>query len=166
MKSPRTGLPRRPKGRRWSTWAGLAILGLAPSTGCQVHYAGMTLPSGKYMRDDVQYFPPGPDFPYANTQAATQRARIAAMGEVPPPVAGVPMGPAAPAPIGGLNRGGPGAGAGIPRPGPMPEIEAQEPGGPGAPNPVEPGVNGAMPVLPPEPGAVPPPDGGMLAPPP
>jgi hypothetical protein len=41
----------------------------------------MTLPSGKYMHDDVQYFPSGPDFPWANTQAATQRARMSAMGE-------------------------------------------------------------------------------------
>jgi len=34
------------------------------------------LPSGKYFHDDVQYFAPGPDFPSANTQATTQRARI------------------------------------------------------------------------------------------
>ena len=46
----------------------------------------MTLPSGKYMHDDVQYFAPGTDFPWANTQAATQRARMQQMGvEVPPP---------------------------------------------------------------------------------
>ena len=32
------------------------------------------LPSGRYLHDDVQYFPTGPDFPWANTQAATQRA--------------------------------------------------------------------------------------------
>ena len=44
------------------------------------------MPSGKYFHDDVQYFPPGPDFPWANTQAATQRARMQAMGiETPPP---------------------------------------------------------------------------------
>ena len=60
--------------------------------GCQVEYAGMTLPSGKYLHDDVQYFPPGPDFPWANTQAATQRARMQAMGiEVPPPGQGGPL---------------------------------------------------------------------------
>ena len=56
----------------------------------------MTLPSGKYMHDDVQYFPPGPDFPWANTQAATQRARMQAMGIEPPPGAGrVPARPRA-----------------------------------------------------------------------
>ena len=52
----------------------------------------MTLPSGKYMHDDVQYFAPGPDFPWANTQAATQRARMSAMGEA----YGLPAMPAAP----------------------------------------------------------------------
>jgi hypothetical protein len=59
----------------------------------------MTLPSGKYMRDDVQYFPPGPAFPWANTQAATQRARMQAMGLDPNAVPAV-TGPAA-APRGG-----------------------------------------------------------------
>jgi hypothetical protein len=56
----------------------------------------MTLPSGKYMHDDVQYFPPGPDFPWANTQAATQRARMQAMGIEPAPGEGAtgPLGPA------------------------------------------------------------------------
>ena len=76
MVSPREGS----QGRRLALWAGLAVCGFLPSVGCQVEYAGMTLPSGKYMHDDVQYFPPGPDFPWANTQAATQRARMQAMG--------------------------------------------------------------------------------------
>ena len=43
------------------------------------------LPPGRYMRDDLQYFPPGPDSPWANTQAADQRARMGARGDVPPP---------------------------------------------------------------------------------
>jgi hypothetical protein len=63
--------------------------GILPSVGCQVEYAGMTLPSGKYMHDDVQYFPHGPEFPWANTQAATQRARMRAMGIEPPADLGV-----------------------------------------------------------------------------
>jgi hypothetical protein len=89
MASPREGTPRRAH-RRLILWAGLSVGWLLPSAGCQVEYAGMTLPSGKYMHDDVQYFPPGPYFPWANTQAATQRARMAAMGiEAPPPEAGV-----------------------------------------------------------------------------
>ena len=94
MLSSRTGLSGRPGGRRWSIRAGLAVLGLLASTGCQVEYAGMTLPSGRYMHDDVQYFPSGPDFPWANTQAATQRARMRAMGiEPPPPVGTAPVAP-------------------------------------------------------------------------
>jgi hypothetical protein len=88
MATPRTGTPRRDY-RRLALWAGLSVGWLLPSAGCQVEYAGMTLPSGKYMHDDVQYFPPGPNFPWANTQAATQRARMQAMGiEAPPPETG------------------------------------------------------------------------------
>src|SRR3954453_6774332 len=87
----RTGSLRRQHVRRWALWAGLSVGWLLPTAGCQVEYAGMTLPSGKYMHDDVQYFAPGPDFPWANTQAATQRARMQAMGIEPPPgVAGAP----------------------------------------------------------------------------
>ena len=50
----------------------------------------MTLPSGRYMHDDVQYLPSSPDFPWANTQAATQRARMRAMGIEPPPAGAIP----------------------------------------------------------------------------
>jgi hypothetical protein len=75
-------------GRRVALMSALAMGGILPSVGCQVEYAGMTLPSGKYMHDDVQYFPSGPDFPWANTQAATQRARMRAMGIEPPPPPG------------------------------------------------------------------------------
>ena len=81
-RSPRRFTRRRQVARWLAGVTGLA-LGVLPSVGCQVEYAGMTLPSGKYMRDDVQYFPPGPDFPWANTQAATQRARMRSMGIEP-----------------------------------------------------------------------------------
>ena len=85
MWSPHTGSSRQSSCRRFLLWSGLAIGWLLPSVGCQVEYAGMTLPSGKYMHDDVQYFAPGPDFPWANTQAATQRARMQSMGLEAPP---------------------------------------------------------------------------------
>lgn len=91
MWSPRMGSPSGVpvRGRTLAVWAALAMGWMLPTTGCQVEYAGMTLPSGKYMHDDVQYFPPGPDFPWANTQAATQRARMQAMGlDVPAPRGG------------------------------------------------------------------------------
>jgi len=94
MGSHRTGSSRR-NGRRCAAWAALAIGWLLPSVGCQVEYAGMTLPSGKYMHDDVQYFAPGTDFPWANTQAATQRARMQQMGMEPGPVGGAAL-PTAP----------------------------------------------------------------------
>src|SRR5258708_8392220 len=94
MASPRTETP--PRGyRRPALWAALSVGWLLPSAGCQVEYAGMTLPSGKYMHDDVQYFVPGPNFPYANTQAATQRARMQAMGIEPPPAAAARLPPGA-----------------------------------------------------------------------
>jgi len=100
MMSPREGSPRRKNalGRRLALWAGLAVGGTLPTlVGCQVEYAGMTLPSGKYIYDDVQYFPPGPDFPWANTNAAVQRARMKQMGidvtGVPVPGTGGPITP-------------------------------------------------------------------------
>ena len=111
----------------------------------------MTLPSGKYFQDDVQYFASGPEFPYANTQAATQRARMQAAGHARPAAAGRPRCP-------GLRRQrhGPRRDAGrsrcrriaaIPKLGPAPEAENAMPGGPSAPNPaVPPPVpNGAAP---------------------
>ncbi|WZO98799.1 hypothetical protein EP7_000390 [Isosphaeraceae bacterium EP7] len=147
MVCPRTSSPRRPNGRRLALWAGLVVGGFLPSTGCQVEYAGMTLPSGKYMRDDVQYFAPGPNFPWANTQAATQRARMEAMGisptdapagasnagnAAPGSPAVIPVVPGQPNPlqeqegrpdlleVGGVQPGGPPAGANQPLPAPTP----------------------------------------------
>ncbi len=147
MLSSRTGLPRRPVGRRWPIRAGLAVLGLVASTGCQVEYAGMTLPSGKYFQDDVQYFAPGPEFPYANTQAATQRARMQAAGMATPPAPGAAFNPAGV--VGGGPAGmpaGPGMGGrGIPRPVSAPEAENSMPGGPSAPNPAVPGPGAGAP---------------------
>jgi hypothetical protein len=124
-----------------------------PSVGCQVEYAGMTLPSGKYMHDDVQYFPAGPEFPWANTQAATQRARMRAMGIEPPapPPAFIQPGAGATPPLQNLmgrpqniNAGPLGA---------QPDIGAPVP----APPPPGLGPGGAAVTPPPPGGAVPPP---------
>jgi hypothetical protein len=38
--------------------------------GCQSEFGGQTLPSPYYMQDDVQYFPPGPEFKLAREAAA------------------------------------------------------------------------------------------------
>lgn len=50
----------------------LAILAVA-NTGCQVVEAGQTLPSPYYIQDDIQYFPPGPEFKLSR-EAAAQKA--------------------------------------------------------------------------------------------
>jgi len=42
-------------------------------TGCQVSIGGQTLPSGDYMKDDVQYFPPGSEFKHAEEAAALRQ---------------------------------------------------------------------------------------------
>jgi len=144
MVLPRMRSPRGSTRRRVALWSALAMGGILPSVGCQVEYAGMTLPSGRYMHDDVQYFPSGPDFPWANSQAATQRARMRAMGIEPPPEVGAPpVGAGAlDATQGQLDTGGrmtnpnvmperlpPGAG-GLPAPvpgGPAPAVPAPQP---------------------------------------
>jgi hypothetical protein len=43
---------------------------VAGSTGCQVDVGGQTLPSAYYQKDDVQYFPPGPEFKLTREAAA------------------------------------------------------------------------------------------------
>jgi hypothetical protein len=41
---------------------GLGLLAAAGSTGCQVSTGGQTLPSAYYLKDDIQYYPAGPEF--------------------------------------------------------------------------------------------------------
>lgn len=54
----------------------LAAAGVA-STGCQVDVGGQMLPSPYYLKDDVQYYEPGPEFKLANEAAALKAAREA-----------------------------------------------------------------------------------------
>jgi hypothetical protein len=49
---------------------GLAAFTGIGLTGCQVDTGGQTLPSPYYMKDDVQYFPPGPEFKLSREAAA------------------------------------------------------------------------------------------------
>jgi hypothetical protein len=58
--------------RAWQSCMLLALLA-ASTTGCQIVENGQTLPSPYYLHDDVQYFPPGPEFPLTN-EAAAQKA--------------------------------------------------------------------------------------------
>ena len=120
MRSQRPIQPTERKRTTRGFVGALSALALAGLVGCQAEYAGMTLPSGKYLFDDVQYFEPGPHFRWANTQAATQRARMEAMGinpnepgilgEVPPPPAMPDAGaPATPPPPEAMPDGDAGA---------------------------------------------------------
>jgi len=70
MKGPQTRRPLR------TILLGTGLLALVTLTGCQVDVGGQTLPSPYYMSDDVQYFPPGPEFKLAR-EAAALKARAA-----------------------------------------------------------------------------------------
>lgn len=47
----------------------LAVMGFS---GCQATMNGQTLPSATYLRDDVQYFPAGPEFLLPNQVRALE----------------------------------------------------------------------------------------------
>jgi hypothetical protein len=49
---------------------GLALGTAFGTTGCQVDIGGQTLPSPWYQKDDIQYFPPGPEFKLSREAAA------------------------------------------------------------------------------------------------
>jgi hypothetical protein len=64
---------------------GLALVALS-STGCQGVYNGQTLPSPWYIHDDIQYFPPGPEFKLSREAAAMKAYKAdldATQGVVP-----------------------------------------------------------------------------------
>jgi hypothetical protein len=52
--------------------AALVLPAVGLLTGCQVEYAGQTLPSPYYLSDDIQYYAPGPEFKLAREAAAMQ----------------------------------------------------------------------------------------------
>lgn len=54
-----------------ATFVGLTLL----SMGCAVQSNGMTLPNPYYQKNRVQYFPKGPEFPYAREAAEAEAAR-------------------------------------------------------------------------------------------
>lgn len=54
---------------------GLAIVASLALTGCQGVYSGVVLPSPWYLQDDVQYFPPGPEFKLSREAAAMEEAK-------------------------------------------------------------------------------------------
>jgi len=58
--------------------AALLLCGLFATavTGCQSTVGGQTLPSGYYLRDDVQFFPAGPKFKLTNELRAHQQYQL------------------------------------------------------------------------------------------
>ena len=65
-----------------SVLLGLGVLVAIGVTGCQVDVGGQTMPSPYYMSDDVQYFPPGPEFKLAREAAAMrQHVQEQALGQ-------------------------------------------------------------------------------------
>ncbi|OHB68189.1 MAG: hypothetical protein A2V70_11745 [Planctomycetes bacterium RBG_13_63_9] len=59
---------------------GVALVVVAVGlTGCQVDVGGQTLPSAYHLTDDVQYFPPGPEFKLAR-EAAAMRQQVPQQG--------------------------------------------------------------------------------------
>lgn len=82
---------------------GLGLAAALGLTGCQMDIGGQTLPSPYWQTDDVQYFPPGPEFKLSREAAAMKafkqdQARSGApAGQAPGAAVGPAVGPA-PAP--------------------------------------------------------------------
>jgi len=53
----------------------LGIAGASAMTGCQTQIGGQTLPSAFYLRDDIQYFPAGPEELLPNQERALAEYR-------------------------------------------------------------------------------------------
>ncbi len=86
--------------------SGLGMAAVALSSGCQTWTSGMTLPSGRYLDYQPQYFAPSPPFPLSRELAGQEATAAAA-------VAGAAPGAAVPLPV-------PVPPAGVPGPGPAP----------------------------------------------
>ncbi|MGH7127670.1 MAG: hypothetical protein ACREJB_16360 [Planctomycetaceae bacterium] len=95
---------------RTTPWPQLALLacGLLPlaGTGCQATIGGQTLPSAYYLRDDVQFFPAGPEFLLPNQVRVLEEYRI--RQEAIEEGLAAPLPPVAPVPPPGLPGGPPG----------------------------------------------------------
>ena len=52
----------------------------ACASGCQVSMGGQTLPSAYYLRDDLQYFPAGPEFKLSNQARAIEEYKLRQQG--------------------------------------------------------------------------------------
>jgi hypothetical protein len=72
---PMTGSQHKCHGLR-AFLLGLGAVAALGMTGCQIDVGGQTIPSPYYIYDDVQYFPPGPEFKLSR-EAAAQKAYVA-----------------------------------------------------------------------------------------
>ena len=52
---------------------GCVVLGGLGSIGCQSTHNGQTLPSQFFLKDDIQYYPAGPEFPLSREAAQMDR---------------------------------------------------------------------------------------------
>jgi len=78
------GASRQSRHAKTILLSGICCLAAIVSSGCQVSVGGQTLPSPYYMTDDVQYFPPGPEFKLAREAAALKEQAAEAALENPP----------------------------------------------------------------------------------
>ena len=74
-----------------------AALGFS-AAGCQTNFGGMTLPSGRYLDHQPQYFPADPTFPLPR-ELATQIDPAGAGGGIGAPAGAAIVPPAQPVPI-------------------------------------------------------------------
>lgn len=66
---------RKPAARQAPALWTLALVGMLAMgglCGCQSSVGGQTLPSAYYLRDDVQFFPAGPEFQLSNKVRAIE----------------------------------------------------------------------------------------------
>lgn len=69
---------------RWPIWALVVATGSLTGAGCQTYQNGQVLPSPyASLRDDIQYFPKGPQFPLANELSAMQAAETERQSGMP-----------------------------------------------------------------------------------
>jgi hypothetical protein len=56
--------------------AACGLIAALGATGCQSSVGGQTLPSAYYLRDDVQFFPAGPEEPLYNQKRAIEEYKL------------------------------------------------------------------------------------------
>jgi len=67
--------------RSWLLLLGCAAV-CSGAVGCQTTVGGQTLPSAYYLRDDIQYYPPGPEFKLTKMQQAIDEYKLRQQGVV------------------------------------------------------------------------------------